>query len=118
MAFLIDDLFLLPFKAICEGVKEAAEQDLENQENEAMASLTQLHLQLESGAISQEEFDERETALLSRLEKIQQILHPEPQLTKRERLKKHFPEAFEEGPDESRSGNEGRPVGGWGKRFS
>jgi len=99
MAFLIDDLFLLPFKGICQGVKEAAEQDLKNEEQECLASLTQLHLQLESDEISQGEFDERETALLLRLEKIQQILHPEPPLTKRERLQKHFPEEFEPEPE-------------------
>ncbi|MBC8876528.1 MAG: gas vesicle protein GvpG [Planctomycetes bacterium] len=118
MAFLIDDLFLLPFKSICQGVKEAAEQDLENQANEAMASLTQLHLQLESQEISEGEFDERETALLLRLENIQTILHPEPKLTKRERLEKHFPEAFEEEPSESPAQSKRRPADSWGTRFS
>lgn len=118
MPFLIDDLFLLPFKAICDGVKEAAEKDLENQENEAMASLTQLHLQLESGEITEGEFDEREAALLLRLEKIQTILHPAPKLTGRERLQKHFPEAFEEGSSESSPPSKRRSAGNWGKRFS
>ena len=118
MAFLIDDLFLLPFKAICQGVKEAAEQDLEDQANEVMASLTQLHLQLESQEISEGEFDDRETALLLRLEKIQTILHPEPKLSGRERLQKHFPEAFEEEPSGSPPQSKRRPVGDWGTRFS
>ena len=118
MAFLIDDLFLLPFKAICEGVQEAVDQDLENREKDVMASLAQLHFQLESGEINQEEFDEKETILLDRLENIQQILRPEPKLTRRERLQKHFPEESQEEPNERGSGSKLRPEGEWGKRFS
>ena len=95
MAFLIDDLFLFPIKAIAGNVKKAAEDDLENEKKEIMASLGGLHQRLESGEIDEKQFDEQETKWLDRLETIENILHPEPPLTKIERLQKHFPEEFE-----------------------
>jgi hypothetical protein len=94
MAFLIDDIFLLPLKAICENIKKAAEQDVEGQQKEVMAGLTELHQKLESAEIELQEFDRQETTLLDRLETLEKILNPEPRLTKVERLKKHFPEEF------------------------
>ncbi len=118
MAFLIDDLFLLPFKSVCDGIMEAVEQDLQSQEAEIMAALTQLHRRLESGEIDQEEFDEEETALLDRLENVQKLLHPEPPLTKTERLKKHFPEEFEEDEPKKSDWESGPgPEGDWGPRL-
>ncbi|MBU4272700.1 MAG: gas vesicle protein GvpG [Planctomycetes bacterium] len=98
MAFLIDDLFLFPLKAIVGNVKKAAEEDLENEKKEIVADLGGLHQRLGSGEIDEKEFDEQETEWLDRLETIENILHPEPRLTKIERLRKHFPEEFEPEP--------------------
>ena len=95
MAFLIDDLLLFPFQTIISNVKKAAEEELKNEEKEVMANLTGLHYRLESGDITEKEFDEQETKCLNRLETIQKILHPAPPLTKLQRLQKHFPEEFE-----------------------
>ena len=95
MAFLIDDLLLFPLKAIISNVKKAAEDDLENEEKEVMAGLTGLHHRLESGEIDEMEFDDLETRCLDRLEAIQNILHPQPPLTRSQRLEKHFPEECE-----------------------
>ena len=100
MPFLIDDLFLFPIKAIAGNVKKAAEEHLDNEKKELMASLGGLHQQLESGEIDEKQFDEQETKWLDRLETIENILHPEPPLTKIERLQKHFPEEFEPEPKE------------------
>ncbi len=94
MAFLVDDLLLFPFKAIITNVKKAAEEDLKNEEKEVMAGLTGLHHRLESGEIYEKEFDELETKCLNRLEAIQKILHPEPPLTKIQKLQKYYPEEF------------------------
>ncbi|MEM7754697.1 MAG: gas vesicle protein GvpG [Planctomycetota bacterium] len=69
--FLFDDILLSPVKGflfIAEKVRDAA---IESQQAEA-ASLTKelssLYEQLESGALSEDEFDELEEALLDRLE--------------------------------------------------
>jgi len=99
MAFLIDDLLLFPLKAIVANVKKAAEEDLHNEKKEIMASLSGLHQRLESGEIDEKQFDEQETKWLDRLETIENILHPEPPLSKLERLHKHFPEEFETEPE-------------------
>ncbi len=99
MAFLIDDLFLFPLKAIVANVKKAAEEDLDNERKEIMAGLGGLHQRLESGQIDERQFDEQETKWLDRLETIENILHPEPPLSKLEKLQKHFPEEFETEPE-------------------
>lgn len=109
MAFLVDDIFLLPFmgiKSIVENVKKAAEESLEQEEQNIMASLADLHRQLERGEIDEKEFDERENEFLDRRETIEKILHPDPPLTKRQRLEKHFPEEFESKPSKAEQESE------------
>jgi hypothetical protein len=98
MVLLVDDILLAPLKAICQSVKEAAERELENEETETLAGLADLYQQLESGQIDQKQFDEREAALLDRLEQIRRILDPQPKPTGLERLREHFPEEFEPEP--------------------
>ncbi len=109
MAFLIDDLFLMPLKAIAGNVKKAAEENLENEKKEIIADLGGLHQRLGSGEIDEEEFDEQETEWLDRLEAIENILHPTPPLTKIGRLRKHFPEEFEPEP-EAKAESENEPT--------
>ncbi len=74
---LIDDILLAPLKgfaAVCRHVQEAALKDLENQKNEIIAALSELHQQLESGRIDEKEFDIQESKLLERLEEIEKTL--------------------------------------------
>ncbi len=75
--FLIDDILLSPMKAIAaigRQVQETARKDMEDQEKAILNSLSELHQSLESNSISVEQFDERETSLLDRLEAIQNML--------------------------------------------
>ena len=77
---IIDDILLAPLKgfaAVCRKVEEAARQDLENQKSEIIATLSELHQQLESGRIDEAEFDRQEAKLLERLEDIENTLNPE-----------------------------------------
>ncbi len=69
--FFIDDIFMSPFKGlmfIAKEVAKAAEQQAESDRANAMAQLSALHLQLEQGEITEDEFDEREAALLDLLD--------------------------------------------------
>jgi hypothetical protein len=78
--FLVDDILLSPLKglaAVCRKVEEAARQDLENQERQNMAALSELHRQLESGQIKEKDFDAQEARLLEHIEDLQRVLHPE-----------------------------------------
>lgn len=73
--FLIDDIFLAPIKglaAVCQKVHEAAEEDLENQEKAVLAALAELHAELDSGRIGDEDFNSREGELLDRLDACQE----------------------------------------------
>lgn len=77
--FLLDDLLLSPLKglaAVCRKVEEAARQDIENQEKNAMSALSELHRRLETGQIDEQEFDTEETRLLEQIEKISNLLRP------------------------------------------
>ena len=77
--FLLDDLLLSPLKglaAVCRKVEEAARQDIENQEKNAMSALSELHRRLETGQIDEQEFDTEETRLLEQIEKISNMLRP------------------------------------------
>ena len=78
--FLLDDILLAPVKglaAVCRKVEEAARQDLENQEKGAMCALGELHRQLESGQIEEQDFESQEARLLEQIEGLQRVLHPE-----------------------------------------
>jgi len=75
--FLVDDILLSPLKgfaSICSRIEQAAREDLENQKQEVLEALGRLHEQIESGAIDDEEFDERESTLLDRYDAIEKTL--------------------------------------------
>ena len=77
--FLLDDILLAPFKglaAVCQKIREAADEELDSQEKEILASLTELHQCLESGKIGDQEFDVRETVLLDRLDAARSARRP------------------------------------------
>ena len=67
MAFLIDSFLLF----IAETILEEAEKELMN-EDEVRQDLRGLYEQLESGRITEEEFEKREEELVKRLEEIEQ----------------------------------------------
>jgi hypothetical protein len=72
--FLLDDILLSPLKGlamICRKVHEAAQEDLEKQEKEALAALAELHHLMDAGRIGDADFNVRESDLLDRLEACQ-----------------------------------------------
>jgi hypothetical protein len=72
--FLLDDILLAPFKglaAVCRKVRDAAQEDLEAQEKAILATLAELYHEVETGRISDDEFNTRESGLLDRLEGLQ-----------------------------------------------
>jgi len=76
--FLLDDIFLAPLKGlavICQKVHEAAQEDLESQEKEILADLADLHQQLDTLKIGEQDFDARECELLDRLDACQRLTH-------------------------------------------
>ncbi|MEW5914224.1 MAG: gas vesicle protein GvpG [Thermodesulfobacteriota bacterium] len=72
---LIDDLLTAPFHGllwIFREIHKAAEQEMANQAERLTAQLSELYMLLESGSISDEEFDQKEAEILNRLEEINQ----------------------------------------------
>ena len=87
--FLIDDILLSPAKGlfyIFKQIHKAAEEEFLNEEN-VSAELSELYMMLETGKITEEEFNNRESELLNRLEQIEEY------------KKKHFEEVEENEDD-------------------
>ncbi len=75
--FLLDDLVLSPAKFvlwIVRQVHEAAKAELGGERQRLTAELSHLHALLESGRLSEDEFDAREHMLLDRLDAIEEQL--------------------------------------------
>jgi intein/homing endonuclease len=73
MGFLLDDILLLPLKGfifIAEKIHDQAMEELLNQEG-VRQELRELYMLLETGKISEAEFDEREAVLVERVEEIE-----------------------------------------------
>ncbi len=71
---LIDDILLSPAKGlfyIFKQIHKAAEEEFLNEEN-VSAELSELYMMLETGKITEEEFNNRESELLNRLEQIEE----------------------------------------------
>ncbi|MFZ0051177.1 MAG: gas vesicle protein GvpG [Desulfobaccales bacterium] len=71
--FLLDDILLSPIKGIvwvAEKVRDAAQEESAREGDLITAELRELYLMLESGKISEEEFEGREQQLLDRLERL------------------------------------------------
>ena len=86
---LIDDILLSPAKGlfyIFKQIHKAAEEEFLNEEN-VSAELSELYMMLETGKITEEEFNNRESELLNRLEQIEEY------------KKKHFEEVEENEDD-------------------
>jgi hypothetical protein len=72
--FLLDDILLGPIKGlavICRKVHEAAQKDLEKQEQDILSALTELHHLMDTGQIGDVDFNARECDLLDRLDACQ-----------------------------------------------
>jgi len=84
---LVDDLLLAPLKSlfwIFRKVHEAAEDELESKERRARSDLSELYMQLETGRITEQEFESREKELLDRLDALQKARAPGPPEAPRE----------------------------------
>ena len=87
--FLIDDVLLSPAKGmfyIFKQIHKAAEEEFLDEEN-VSAELSELYMMVETGKITEEEFNNRESELLNRLEQIEEY------------KKKHFEEVEENEDD-------------------
>jgi len=72
--FLVDDILLSPMKGILwvfQEIHDAAQQELEGEGEAITAALSELYLKLETGQITEAEFDAQEQALLDRLDRLQ-----------------------------------------------
>jgi hypothetical protein len=68
---LVDDILFSPIKAInwiFQKIHELAEEELVGEAERIRDNLTDLYMLLETGQITEEEFEQQETALLDRLD--------------------------------------------------
>ncbi|HEV3109442.1 MAG TPA: gas vesicle protein GvpG [Candidatus Binataceae bacterium] len=75
--FLVDDLVVGPARFllwIVRQVNEAAKEEMSGEKQRLTAELGQLHAMLESGRLSEAEFDKLEGVLLDRLEVVEERL--------------------------------------------
>ncbi len=73
--FLIDDLFLAPFKGIrfiAQAVYDAAQDEIDNRRTALRDELNDLYMQLDVGEITEEEFDAREDEVLDALDALEE----------------------------------------------
>jgi hypothetical protein len=73
--FILDDILLFPIKSILWMFREihnAAQQELATEAENITAELSELYMMLETGRITEDEFDTREEELLDRLDEIQE----------------------------------------------
>jgi hypothetical protein len=72
--FIVDDLLLSPIKGIFwvfREIHDAAQQEMAGESEAITAALSELYMRLETGEISEAEFDAQEKALLDRLDRLQ-----------------------------------------------
>ena len=71
---LVDDILLFPARGILwivRTVNQAAEEEIAGEADTIKAELRDLYMMLETGKISEDEYDAREKALLDRLDNAQ-----------------------------------------------
>jgi len=81
--FLVDDLLLSPVKGILwvfREIHDAAQQELAGESEAITAALSELYMRLETGQITEAEFEAQEKVLLDRLDRLQEkeTAPPEP----------------------------------------
>lgn len=70
---LVDNIVLAPFKSLFWVFKElhqAAQQEVAGERDEIAQTLSELYMQLETGALTEEQFAAQEKVLLDRLDRI------------------------------------------------
>lgn len=70
---IIDDLLLFPVRSIFwvfKQIHKAAEEEIESQADRITAELSEIYMMLDTGKITESEFDAREQALLEKLDRI------------------------------------------------
>ncbi|MFZ3181403.1 MAG: gas vesicle protein GvpG [Methylocystis silviterrae] len=70
---IIDSLLAAPLRGlmfVLEKIDEAVQKEIEAEEQAVMADLSALHRALDSGAMTEAEFDMREQKLLDRLDRL------------------------------------------------
>ena len=81
--FLIDDILLAPAKGVLwvfREIHDAAQKEMAGESETITAALSELYMRLETGQITEMEFDAQETALLDRLDRLQaDEAAPEPE---------------------------------------
>jgi hypothetical protein len=82
--FFVDDLLMSPIKGVLWVFKEihdAAEQELAGESEAITAALSELYMKLDTGQITEEQFDAQEKQLLDRLDRLQAEAEaaPEPE---------------------------------------
>jgi len=68
---LVDDILFSPVKGInwiFKKIHELAEEELSGEADRIRDNLTELYMQLETGEITEEEFEQQETVLLDKLD--------------------------------------------------
>ena len=73
--FLIDDVLLAPIHGVVwlgRQIQDAAEKDQAGESDRITAQLSELYMKLETGQITEAEFDAQEKVLLDRLDRIQE----------------------------------------------
>jgi hypothetical protein len=72
--FFVDDLLMSPVKGVLwvfREIHDAAQQELAGESEAITAALTELYMKLETGQITEEQFDAQEKVLLDRLDRLQ-----------------------------------------------
>lgn len=72
--FLVDDLLMSPVKGILwvfQEIHDAAQQEMAGESEAITATLSELYMKLETGQITETEFDAQEAVLLDRLDRLQ-----------------------------------------------
>lgn len=73
--FILDDILLFPIRSIlwiCREIHNAAHEEQAHEAERITSELSQLYMMLETGKITEAEFDSREKELLDRLDEIEQ----------------------------------------------
>lgn len=84
--FLVDNLLMSPIKGVLWVFKEihdAAQQELAGESEAITATLSELYMKLETGQITEEQFDAQEKVLLDRLDRLQAEAEAAPEPAKK-----------------------------------
>ncbi len=74
---IVDDILLAPWRGlfwVFRKIHQSVQENLEGQKQQITSQLSELYMQLDTGKISEEEFDARETQLLDRLDAVKHTL--------------------------------------------